>query len=129
MSKSALKILTPESLEGKKLEKINYKMLVDQIRYVRNLQHISQEGLAELCDISPSFMGHIERGTRKMSMETFVSIANALHVSTDYLLYSQMPNTDATITSIIETVKQNNEAQYERYITIIRALAEISDHL
>lgn len=111
------------------MSKLDYKVLGEQIRYVRNLQHMSQEALAELCDISPSFMGHIERGTRKMSMETFVSIANALHVSTDYLLYSQSPNTDATITSIIETVRQNNEAQYDKYITIIRALAEISDHL
>ena len=41
-------------------------------------------------------MGHIESGTRKMS---------------------------------IETVKANNEAQYDKYITIIRALAEISDSL
>jgi len=111
------------------LSKLDYKVLGEQIRYVRNLQHMSQESLAELCDISPSFMGHIERGTRKMSMETFVSVANALHVSTDYLLYSQFPNSDATITSIIETVRQNNEAQYDKYITIIRALAEISDHL
>lgn len=111
------------------MSKLDYKVLGEQIRYVRNLQHMSQESLSELCDISPSFMGHIERGTRKMSMETFVSIADALHVSTDYLLYSQLPNTDATITSIIETVKQNNEAQYDKYITIIRALAEISDHL
>lgn len=111
------------------MEKIDYKALGEQIRYVRNLQHMSQESLAELCDISPSFMGHIERGTRKMSMETFVSVANALHVSTDYLLYAQLPNSDATITSIIETVKQNNEAQYNKYITIIRALAEISDHI
>lgn len=111
------------------MAKIDYKMLGDQIRYVRNQMHLSQEYLAELCDISPSFMGHIERGTRKMSMETFVSVANALHVSTDYLLYNQVPNSDVTINSIIETVKQNNEAHYDKYITIIRALAEISDHL
>lgn len=111
------------------MSKIDYKVLGSQIRYIRNLQHLSQEDLAEMCEISPSFMGHIERGTRKMSMETFVSIANALHVSTDYLLYTQLPGTDATISSIIETVKRNNEAQYDKYITIIRALAEISDHL
>lgn len=111
------------------MAKVDYKMLGEQIRYVRNQQHISQEFLSELCDISPSFMGHIERGTRKMSMETFVSVADALHVSTDYLLYNQVPNSDATVTSIIETVKQNNEAQYDKYISIIRALAEISDHL
>ena len=111
------------------MSNIDYKLLGEQIRYVRNLQHLSQEDLAEMCDISPSFMGHIERGTRKMSLETFVSISNALHVSTDYLLYSQSPNTDAVVSSIIETVKRNNEAQFDKYITIIRALAEISDHL
>ena len=111
------------------MSKIDYSKIGTQIRIIRNQQHLSQEDLAELCDISPSFMGHIERGTRKMSLETMVSIADALHVSTDYILYSQMPNTDATITSIIETVKSNNEAQYDKYITIIRALAEISDHL
>lgn len=47
------------------MTKINYKILGEQIRHTRNLQHMSQEALAELCDISPSFMGHIERGTRK----------------------------------------------------------------
>lgn len=111
------------------MSKIDYKLLGEQIRYIRNQQHLSQEDLAEMCDISPSFMGHIERGTRKMSLETFVTLANELHVSADYLLYSQLPNTDSAITSIIETVKQNNEAQYDKYIAIIRALAEISDHL
>ena len=111
------------------MSNIDYKLLGEQIRYIRNQEHLSQEDLAEICDISASFMGHIERGTRKMSLETFVSIANALHVSTDYLLYSQLPNTDSVITSIIETVKHNNEANYNKYITIIRALAEISDHL
>ncbi len=111
------------------MSNIDYKLLGDQIRYVRNLQHLSQEDLAEMCNISSSFMGHIERGTRKMSLETFVSISNALHVSTDYLLYSQSPNTDAVVSSIIETVRRNNEAQFDKYITIIRALAEISDHL
>ena len=90
--------------------KIDYHKIGSQIRIVRNQQHLSQEDLAELCDISPSFMGHIERGTRKMSIETLVSIADALHVSTDYILCSEMPNTDATI-------------------TIIRALAKIADHL
>lgn len=111
------------------MNQIDYKALGAQIRYVRNSQHLSQEALSEICGISPSFMGHIERGTRKMSLETFVAIANALHVSTDYLLSTQLPDTDATIAGIIETVKHNNEAQYEKYISIIRALAEISDRL
>lgn len=111
------------------MKKLDFKVLGERIRYVRNQQHISQEFLAEMCDISPSFMGHIERGTRKMSMETFVAIAKALHVSTDYLLQGQFPLSDNTISGIIQSVKQNNEANYEKYIEIIRALAEIADHL
>ena len=111
------------------MNKLDYKMIGKQIRYVRNQQHISQEFLAEMCDVSPSFMGHIERGTRKMSLETFIAISLALHVSPDYLLYGQVPDPDAAVASIIELVKQNNEANYERYVSVIRALAEIADRL
>ena len=37
-------------------------------------------------------MGHIERGTRKASIDTLVEIANAMKVSTDYLLVGNLDN-------------------------------------
>ena len=47
---------------------------------------MTQEGLAERVEISASFMGHIERGSRKMSVDTLCRIAHALDCSADNLL-------------------------------------------
>ena len=51
---------------------------------------MTQEQLAEQAGISLSFLGHIERGTRKASLDTLVGIANALKISTDILLQDSL---------------------------------------
>lgn len=65
---------------------MDYEDMGRRIRRLRYGHGWTQEDLAELVDVSTSFIGHIERGSRKASMETLVSIANAFAVSTDYLL-------------------------------------------
>ena len=57
-----------------------------RIRRMRKKQKLTQEQLAEMVDISLSFMGHIERGTRVLSVDTLCRIARALHCSADELL-------------------------------------------
>lgn len=57
-----------------------------RIRYLRRQRHWTQETLAERAGISPSFLGHIERGSRKLSVETLNRIALALNCSADELL-------------------------------------------
>ena len=47
---------------------------------------MTQEQLAEKLQLSTSFLGHIERGTRKASLETLIALCNALDVSPNYLL-------------------------------------------
>ena len=37
-------------------------------------------------------MGHVERGTRKASLETLVALSNALGVGVDYLLAGSLHN-------------------------------------
>jgi len=51
---------------------------------------LSQVNLASQIEISTSFLGHIERGTRKASLETIVRLANALHVGMDALLIDSL---------------------------------------
>lgn len=65
---------------------MDLKKLGKKIRNERTKRHMTQEKLAESIGISVSFLGHIERGSRKASVETLVSIANALQVGMDYLL-------------------------------------------
>ena len=65
---------------------INYIAIGHRIKYLRKLRGLTQEALAEMAGISFAFVGHIERGTRKMSVETLFALARALDCSVDYLL-------------------------------------------
>lgn len=47
---------------------------------------MTQGELAEKSEISLSFLGHIERGTRILSVETLIHICDSLNCSADHLL-------------------------------------------
>lgn len=63
--------------------------LGDTIRKERLRQGMTQEQLAEKADISLNFMSLIENG-KNMSVQTLVSIAKALDVNIDSLVYSEL---------------------------------------
>ena len=69
---------------------MDYLRLGQRIRRQRKLIGLTQKEVAERAGISLPFYGHIERGTRKASLETTVDIANALGVSTDMLLQDSL---------------------------------------
>lgn len=69
---------------------MDYISLGRQIRRQRQMMNMTQERLAEKAGISASFLGHIERGSRKASLETLINIANALNVGTDKLLIDSL---------------------------------------
>ena len=71
---------------------MRYNKLGERIRQQRTLAKMTQEKLAEKAGISLSFLGHIERGNRKASLETIVNICNALKVSPDLLLQDSLDN-------------------------------------
>ena len=65
---------------------MDYIALGKRVRYIRRCQDITQEQLAEMVGISTSFVGHIERGTRVLSVDTLYKLCTALGVSSDYLM-------------------------------------------
>ena len=69
---------------------MNYQSLGKKVRECRKRKQLTQEQLAEIIDISPSFLGHIERGSRVASLETFARLCNALDVSPHYLLSTDL---------------------------------------
>ena len=52
-----------------------------RVRDIRNMQGLSQEGLAEMCDLDRSYIGGVERGERNVSLVNIQKIANALGIS------------------------------------------------
>lgn len=73
-----------------------------RIRKVREHQHYTREQIAERADISAQFLADIENGYKSMTAATIISLANALHISTDYILLGIESNND---TKNIEEVK------------------------
>jgi len=52
-----------------------------RIREIRGLRGLSQEQLALKADINVSFLGQIERGTRKPTIDTIDKLLRALDIS------------------------------------------------
>ena len=111
------------------MEYLDYYEIGQKIKRCRINHGMSQEQAAELCDISASFYGNIERGTKKMSLDTFVVICDKLNLSPDYLLQDNLPDSDSVVFNIINEVKKSGETQYKKYLTIIKALAKIAGEL
>ncbi len=66
--------------------RLDYQGIGIRIRRLRNDKNLTQQMLAELSDLEPSNISHIERGATKLSLPTLVSIANALDATVDELL-------------------------------------------
>ncbi len=108
---------------------IDYISIGNRIRSARIALGLSQEQLAEKCNLSTSFIGHIERGSRKMSLETLVALCDILNVSADYLLLDSLPENDMILNGILNETKKKGSLHYARMTTIIKALAEIIDKI
>lgn len=67
--------------------KINIKDTGLRIKHLRKDQNFTQEVLSEMAGITPHYLYEIESGRKSMSIHILASIASALQVSADYLLF------------------------------------------
>ncbi len=68
---------------------MDVKEIGQRIKQERQRMGLTQFQLAEKAEISPQYMGKIERGEKKFSFETIVKISSVLNTSIDYLTYGQ----------------------------------------
>ena len=69
---------------------IDYAEIGKRIKEFRTRKHFTQAALAELSQVEPSNISHIERAATKVSLPTLIKIANALEVSLDELVYQNL---------------------------------------
>lgn len=107
----------------------DYVSLGQRIRKARKTLGLTQEQLAEACDLSTAHIGHIERGTRALSIESLITISSVLSVSTDYLLLDVSNQSDKNISGIINAVSNTNAEKSDKFYSIVKILAENIDKL
>lgn len=69
-------------------------LLGKRIREERVRSGLTQEQLAELTDVSTTYIGFVERGERSITLEKLIDLATALHVSIDELLHDILPTSE-----------------------------------
>lgn len=112
------------------MKELDYGRMGMRIRQARKLKNWSQNQLAKKCGISMSFLGHIERGSRVMSLETFVNICGALDADADELLWGEARPSKAVLdiwnTREQDGCKTKEQADgYSMYVRIMKSVAEI----
>jgi len=106
------------------MNSIDYRKLGEKVRLKRREAGYTQEQLAEICDISTGFVGHIESGTRAPSLETLYSIACVLHSGIDYFLFDSAADNDNMIEQISSAVRSKSPDLYDRFCNTVRIIAE-----
>ncbi|MBE5946616.1 MAG: helix-turn-helix transcriptional regulator [Lachnospiraceae bacterium] len=80
---------------------IDSKTIGARIREKRREKGMSQEKLAELCDVGTTHISHIETGNCVPSLKIFIKIINVLSCSADEILRDELIKAELTYSSEI----------------------------
>lgn len=101
---------------------MDYYEIGQRVRKFRKAHQLSQEELAERIGISTTHMSHIETGNTKLSLPVLVSLATALEVSADDLLFDNTVVTrDSVIDDLTSLLENCSVAQVKVLKDIIKA--------
>jgi len=101
---------------------MNYKKLGERIRKERLAVGITQEVLSEQAGISVSFLGQVERGERKPSLETVVNIANSLGVTVDFLLMDSYRTSKSLVDELTYLIRETPEKDIRTVIEVTKTI-------
>jgi len=102
----------------------DYVSLGERVRKARKQKRLTQEQLAEACNLSTAHIGHIERGTRALSIESLITLSEVLDVSTDYLLMDISNNNSKTISGLVNAIDTVRSDKTEKLYSVLKILID-----
>ncbi len=106
---------------------MNQRAVGARIKAVRESRRLTQEEFAELVELSSTHVSVIERGVKAPRLETFVTIANALEVSADVLLFDVVDHSmQSTVSELSIMIEKLPKAEQLRILNAVRML--LIDH-
>ncbi len=114
-------------MENQKMNDIKY-IIADNVKLYRKKQNLTQFELAEKAELSVDSIKRIEHGSRTMSLENFMRIADALAVPLSYLMYENLNKIPIT-ERILNILNSKSEEQQEYLVHILEEMSVGLDRL
>ena len=113
-------------MSSKKSSTTPSEIFKDRLRAAReNLRRMSQADLARAIGLPPSSIAHFESGARKPSFDNLRKLANALNVTTDYLVgRADEPNVAASADPLYRNVASLTDQNRRTAEDFLRFLTE-----
>lgn len=100
-------------------------IIADNVRLYRKQRNLTQLELAERADLLVDSIKRVECGSRTMSLENFMRIAEALDVPLSYLIYESLVN--IPIIERFQNALNNRSIKQQEYL--IHMLEEMAENL
>ena len=96
----------------------------NKIRYYRKVKKLTQDKLAELSGLSIRYIGYIERGEKRPSIDALVSITKALNVRLKNLFDFEEVSREEAIKRLMEEIKHKDTESILLLVEIAKKIEE-----
>ena len=104
--------------------------LGDRLRELRQSRSLSQEQVAYLAEITPAYLGQVERGTKNITVRTLEKVCNALNITLPEF-FSTVKEQDKSIdemsNQILYQVHGRTESEKQAILRLIKLVFSIKE--
>lgn len=109
---------------------MDYESIGHNIRKRRETNGLTREKLAEMVDLSTSYVSALERGEKLPKLETFIRIANALDISADLLLNRVLSNQNQIVASeLAKQIEHLSISEQRRILNVVNTMVSDANKL
>lgn len=99
----------------------------ERMAELRRSKHMTQEALADLLDVSPKHISHVERNCASLSLNNLVAVCRIFNCSLDYLILGEYH--DVILEKIPRPITQILSSDDEKEISRLLKYLEIYSEL
>ena len=102
------------------------RVIGENTRMYRERAGLTQANLAERVGVGTAFISRVERGQKRMRVETMMAVAEALNVSVDLLLYQKSMN--AQLQTLTRMLEGSSPEFIDEIIMLVRGCLKQFEH-
>jgi len=104
--------------------------LGERLREFRQSRAMSQEQVAHIADITPAYLGQVERGTKNITVHTLEKVCHALNISlSDFFSVAKVHDKgiDEVSNQILHQLHNKSESEKQAILKMVKLVFSIKE--